>query len=247
MDGKVKDAFRKVKKDIFSLGNEIGELREELTDLKLELRNISDYINKFKAKIVKKEITTYPTHNATHPKKNATHKEIATHNSYLEALRRSNLKSSTGNQGVPTDRQTNRQIDIRHKNKGKKEVIEDHKEKKEKSAEISGLDRAKDILNSLDTLKKDLRLKIKKLTDQEMRVFSLIYQLDQEGELVDYALLSQKMGLSQGTIRDYIYKIINKGIPIKKERINNKKVILHISEDIKKMASLDTIIKLREI
>jgi hypothetical protein len=243
MNTKIQDAFKKVKEDIFSLDNEVQVLRKEITDLKAEMRNISSFLDEIRVKLAKKEVTTHTTHNATHPSKNATHPEIATHKHPLEALKYKNMNSSTGNEGVPTDRQTNRQTDMRHINQPENKVFENDN----KNKEISGLERAKDILNSLDSLKKDLRLKLKKLTEQEMRVFSLIYQLDQEGEMVDYPLLSQKMGLSEGTIRDYIYKITNKGIPIKKERVNNKKVILHISKNLKQIASLNTIIKLREI
>lgn len=80
-----------------------------------------------------------------------------------------------------------------------------------------------------------------------MTVFSLLYQLESEGEIVDYPLLANKLQLSEGSIRDYMHKITKKGIPIIKEKLNNKKIVLHISQDIKKIASLDTILKLREL
>jgi hypothetical protein len=41
--------------------------------------------------------------------------------------------------------------------------------------------------------------------------------------------------------------MINKGIPIHKNKINNKKITLSISPDLKKIASLPTIIRLREL
>ncbi len=113
--------------------------------------------------------------------------------------------------------------------------------------EENHLDKAKEILDSLDALKKDVRIKIKRLTNKEMQVFSLLYSLENTGEQVDYPLLSNKLNLSESSIRDYIGRIIKKGIPLIKEKIQNKRIILHISQDLKKIASLDTILKLREL
>ena len=80
-----------------------------------------------------------------------------------------------------------------------------------------------------------------------MLIFSTLYQLEDENNEVTYKILSQVLKLSESSIRDYVQRIINKGIPIKKEKPDNKKVILSISKDLKKIASLSTIIKLREI
>ena len=116
-----------------------------------------------------------------------------------------------------------------------------------KEPEIDKLVKIGEILSNLDALKKELRLKIKRLTNQEMIVFSFIYQLEEEGKEVDYPLLAGKLQLSEASIRDYISKLQKKGIPISKEKINNKKIIIHLSQELKKIASLDTIIKLREL
>ena len=80
-----------------------------------------------------------------------------------------------------------------------------------------------------------------------MQVFTLIYDFENKGQIVDYPLLSTHLNLSESSIRDYTGRIINKGFPIIKEKLNNKKIILHISKDLKDVASLDTILKLREI
>ena len=62
-----------------------------------------------------------------------------------------------------------------------------------------------------------------------MLVLSSIYQLEDQGYLVDYPLLSSKLSLSQSSIRDYIQRIINKGFSLSKEKVNNKQIILHIA------------------
>ena len=109
------------------------------------------------------------------------------------------------------------------------------------------LDRAQELLASLDNLKKEVRLKFKRLTSQEMQVFSLLYSLEENGQIIDYKLLADTLKLSESSIRDYIIKLQKKGIPILKEKLNNKRILLHISPDLKKIASLQTILKLREI
>jgi hypothetical protein len=53
--------------------------------------------------------------------------------------------------------------------------------------------------------------------------------------------------LSESSIRDYIGKIQKKGLPITKEKLNNKKIMLHIASELTKIASLDTLLKLREL
>ena len=106
---------------------------------------------------------------------------------------------------------------------------------------------ASKILESLDNIKKEIRRKFKKITRQEMLVFSTIYELEEQYREVDYSKIALKLSLSQSSIRDYVQKMINKGIPITKEKLNNKKILLHISPELKKIASLNTIIQLREI
>jgi len=67
------------------------------------------------------------------------------------------LAISKGNQGVKTNRQTNRQTDKTIENK---QIIEK-----------TTVDSAIDILSSLDSVRKRLRLDFKALTDQEWLVF----------------------------------------------------------------------------
>jgi DNA-binding transcriptional regulator LsrR (DeoR family) len=60
-------------------------------------------------------------------------------------------------------------------------------------------------------------------------------------------LISQKLGLSESSIRDYTHKIIKKGVPLIKIKENNKKVTLSVAQDLKKIASLQTILALRNL
>ena len=244
MDESIKQAFSRVKEDIFYLGNELQQIKLELADLRTELKLISSYIENLKVKNFlnpaptdKPKTPTIPTHIPTHP-------ETPTDNLAYNALKTQNTAFSTGNGGVPTDRQTDQQTD-RH--------ILQHKEKFALNNDSSSmpspstLSKATEILENLDAIKKELRLKLKRLTPQEMSIFSLIYSLEEQGQLVDYRLLSAKTNLSESSIRDYALKISSKGLPLLKEKLNNKRILLHISPDLKKLATLETLNKLREI
>lgn len=265
----IKEAFSRAKQDIFSLGEELSNLRLDLSELKTEISLISKFIEDFKiaslkqepeqkkqkkdeiselvlgfkelslqVSSLKKEIESLskhiPTQNQIAPTDTPIPTDIPTLPSEIKGLLSPNKQSSTGNRGVPTDRQTNQQTN-------------QHIILPTIRPQTNNLDKAPEILASLDNLKKEVRFKFKRLTSQEIQVFSLLYSLEDQGESVDYRLLSEKLNLSESSIRDYIGKIQKKGIPIIKEKLNNKRIILHISQDLRKIASLSTILKLREL
>jgi len=80
-----------------------------------------------------------------------------------------------------------------------------------------------------------------------MLVFSTIYQLEEEKGAADYKSLSSKLKLSESSIRDYVQRIIKKGISVEKKRINNKVIHLFIDPGLKKIAPLSTILTLRDL
>ena len=222
----VKEAFQKVKEDITLLKQEISSIHKELDEIQNSILVL--FSVKTNSNILEKNPNFKQTNRQTLRQINPTHSSNSTDTStdkyQFQGLKSQNTLNSIGNKGVSTDRQTNQQTD-RH----------------------SYLPNTSLILDQLDALKKETIIQFKHLTNQEMLVFSLIYQLEDQGFLVDYPLLSSKLNLSESSIRDYIQRIIAKGISLEKEKINNKKVLLHISQNLKKLASLDTLIKLREI
>jgi len=102
-------------------------------------------------------------------------------------------------------------------------------------------------LNSLDNIKKEIRNKFKRITDQEFLVFSTIYQMAEESDNVDYKSVSKRLNLTESSIRDYVGRLIKKGIPVEKTKINNKMIRLSISEKLKKITPLPVIFQLREL
>jgi predicted transcriptional regulator len=215
---RLKDAFRRVKEDISNLTYQIELLTNEIYEIKrTSLQKIMS------------DRQTDRQKNQTVPQE-------------VEGLKLSNSKVSIGNQGVQTDKQTNRQTDKQSKKFALSSDSSNQVEDK-----VSRIDKVAEVLDSLDSLKKDLRSKFKKLTTQEMIVFSTLYQLSEEGFTVDYPLVASKTNLSESSIRDYVQKLIRKGIPVDKKKENNKKVVLSIPLEFKRMASLQTILSLREI
>jgi len=196
---------------------EIEEIKRTLQDIRNTTANVPN--------------PTTPTH-------------IPTFQHPLKAPKSQNTDISTGNEGVPTNQQTNQQT-IQHP-----PISTDKFALNKKEDKIDQLQRASEILSSLDELKKEVRFKFKQLTNQEMTIYSKIYHLTDRGISVDYTLLAEQLGLSEVSIRDYIRKIINKGIPLDKHKINdqnNNKITLSIPPDLKKVASLNTIMQLREL
>ena len=219
----VREAFQKVKDDISILKESLTKILKEINEIKRTINPADRQTDNINLQTDRKEYETDD--------------EILVSKNTLKGLKTTNLTFSTGNKGVPADRQTDQQTDRHLKNTAKNSFQDP----------ISRLEKVTEILNSLDSLKKDLRTQFKKLTSQEMLVFSTIYQLEEEGFVVDYPLIALKTTLSESSIRDYIQKILKKEIPLTKEKEKNKRVILKIPSEFKKIASLQTITSLREL
>ncbi|MBS3076535.1 hypothetical protein J4481_02220 [Candidatus Pacearchaeota archaeon] len=234
---KIKEAFQLIKDDIFSLQNELNYIKESIQTNNQNIKEIVEILSKLHEKterLEKEKSLDTQTDQQTDRHINSTvQTHPSTHNLPLEDLKPINLVVSKGNRGVSTDRQTDRQTDQHTQNKpeiGK-----------------NTLDNAVEILSSLDDLKKEVRLKFKRLTEQEILVFSTIYQFDEEVGYSDYKSLSQRLNLTESSIRDYVGRLIKKGIPIEKNKINNKQIQLNISANLKKIATLNTILQLRDL
>ena len=249
----LKEAFDRVKEDIFNLSSEVSSIKNTAFELKQLISTINDELNTLKLKHLSLENTcnnqVLPTDNPTHTSLNSTAVDNPTDNPTvpheIKGLKYPFSRFSTGNQGVPTDRQTNQQTDNPADFAWNKRQESSPDSSKNLHEQIIN---ATEILNSLDNLRKEIRLKFKTITNQEMLVFSTIYELEQTySEGVEYEQIALKLKLSPSSIRDYVQRLINKGVPILKNKINNKKILLKISNELKKIATLDTIIKLREL
>ena len=247
-EDQIKEAFQKVKRDMEFLSNEFLSLKKDVITTRNEMVKICEIIEKFALETEKrwkeaKETNQIPT--STNPAIRQINQafpiENPTQNVDLAPLNSLNKQFSTGNEGVPTDRQTNQQTDNSPKDYTKRTFLS------QKESSKNSIEDAAQILDSLDSLKKEIRIKFKQLTDQEILVFSTLYQIEENQGPVDYKTIAKKMRLTESSIRDYIGRLLKKGIPIEKKRINNKQILLSISQNLKKVVSLSTILQLRDI
>ena len=107
-DKDLKEAFEKVKQDIFTLGKEMSSLKLEILEVKEDLKLIEEHYSS----LILSE--TVPTITPTHKYSNPTHQNTPTDNPTvpleIRGLKWQDFDTSIGNQGVPTDRQTNKQL-----------------------------------------------------------------------------------------------------------------------------------------
>jgi len=219
----IRDAFQRIKQEISELQNQIIELKNTISLLNNKVINTQNQPNNQVLTPNYPSFSNNPTHFPTQDPQNYTQ----------------NNQFSSGNRGVPTDRQTNRQTD-RHMFESSHNQI--------KTTSIDDFEQASKILETLDNIKKEIRKKFKKLTPQEMTIFSNLYILDDKNpQKTTYKILANTLKLSESSIRDYINKLIQKGIPIQKTKNNNKIITLSISNDLKNITNLKTIQQLREL
>jgi hypothetical protein len=208
----------------------MNQIKEAFLKIKKDILSLKKDIENINKTLIKIQTTpTYNQHIQYQQTNKPTHlKTTPTHNQSIQPLYIQNTPISIGNEGVPTNKPTHTQTNQHTPNLDFKE--------------------ANNILESLDTIKKEIRLKFKRLTPQEMLVFDTLYTFDNQKNIeITYKIIAIQLKLSESSIRDYINKLIKKGIPIEKTRQNNKTIILKISQDLKNIATLSTIQSLRAL
>ena len=101
-----------------------------------------------------------------------------------------------------------------------------------------------DYAQGLDKLEKGLKTLFLRLTKQEFLVFLTIYQLEDEMTHVSYSHIAKKLNLSEGCIRTYVSSIMKKGLPLTKQKINNRYITLHIDNEFRSMNLKQTLTNL---
>jgi DNA-binding MarR family transcriptional regulator len=198
-------------------------IKEAFNNIKKDIYYLKEQINDIKIQINQIQTTS---NQSTHQQTD--NQTLPTQNNTIQPLYIQNNDSSIGNEGVPTNTPTHQQTHQQTRNSEFKQV--------------------NTILESLDNIKKGIRLKFKRLTSQEMLVFSTLYTLEEQNyQEITYRALAKQLNLSESSIRDYINKLIKKGIPLEKTKQNNKTIILNISKDLKNITTLTTIQDLRAI
>jgi hypothetical protein len=227
----IKEAFSKIKQDMDFLKEEIVAIRNKLNNLQSNLETSAKQTTPTQGPMPSAQQTNIQTPPPTQ----------SIQNIGAEGLYGQDIATSTGNEGVPTNRPTYQQTD-------QHPTDSYGKPPERKISSLEDFKKASEILHSLDSIKKEIRAKFKLLTSQEMLVFSTLYGLEEQNiQETTYRTLSKILCLSESSIRDYINKLLKKGVPINKIRQNNKTILLQISPDLKGVTTLEAIQKLREL
>ncbi len=244
----VKESFVRVRNDIQTLQQEITSLTTILADLHKEVFELTHVMHLMNQRLEEetanrlKQQTLSPVSSFLQKslstdipaQKEVFPAEIGGYPTQNTAFKPQNdqiLSISSGNRGVPADRQTDQQT-TNTRDFGPKDVSETFQN-------------ARQLLESLESVRKDLALSVKTLTEQEFLVFSTIYQLELEQGFVDYRMLSEHLHLTESSIRDYIGRLFKKNLPLEKRKINNKTIHIGIEPNFKKVVTLPTLTQLR--
>jgi len=232
----LKEAFAKIKQDISLLQEELSLVRQEIKLMSESRPKTSKQEDPTQAHMI-------PHNQPQQTNRQHTPTDNPTQNMSLEPLKSQNGTFSTGNRGVPTDKQTNNQTVQQTQNVEFSAI-------KSNIGHNSGsntFDEANEAINALNTLKNEIKHKFKSLTPQEMLVFSTIYEFQDQSVEITYKTIAKHLSLSESSIRDYTNRLIKKDVPILKEKVNNKLILLSISPNLRKNLSLSSIISLRSL
>ncbi len=250
-DKRIELSFQKIKEDVLCLQQEIIILKQEIQEINY---NFNAFLSQFKQ--------------ALHSNKHPTHvqhmKHLPTHNLPNKALNQQYFHSSIGNNGVPTDSQqiVNRHLDTINRTSSIPRNFHYRRDdfqnlrgiyKQKSSIEPTSMEsnpmdsnqvNIPQLSNIVSNMKQELQDKFKKLTKQEFFDFSILYALEEEKGNITYRDIAQRANLAESSVRDYISRLEYKGIPVVKERINNKIVLLRISPELRNIATLDSLSKI---
>ena len=253
----IKEAFLKIKKEMNQIKEEVNFFKKELEVEKEKRKVLEETLKTYEISKTPSNKEDFSTDRQTDRQISSTDRQISsTDRQILKPLNTQNQEISTRNGGVSTDRQTDRQTD-RHinntnfleKNQIPQKILEKNQNfiQQKSPPTKNSFKNALDVLKELDTIQREIRLKFKALTPQEFLIFSMIYQFDEEEGGSNYSKLSKKIDLTESSVRDYVRRLISKGIPIQKNEINNKNIVLNISKDFKKGFSLSGLLQLRSL
>jgi hypothetical protein len=238
----LQNSFQKIKEEMNALNEEISFLKKQLSQTNKSLNYLNQYLSKHLS-LSSTSISTSTTDNqqiVKNPAQNPSYN--------LEVSPKSPV--SIGNEGVPADSQQTVSRHILSENELKSPSLSTTPSSS--TNRVEPVDKTKNSLNLdisnlstiLEDLKKELKQKFKNLTNQELLIFSLIYTLNEEKSEVTYKDISIKANLTESSVRDYISRLEHKGIPLIKEKKNNKMVVLKIPEELKHISTLDNLTKL---
>lgn len=96
----------------------------------------------------------------------------------------------------------------------------------------------------LSEIKKDITNRFRSLTKQQFRVFSTIYTLeDEKQQAITHKELAKVLKLSQSSVRQYVSELLNRDIPLTKQKSGNNQVFLSIPEEFRNLTLYEKLLK----
>jgi len=241
----IKNELTTIKQEIHDPNHELSKLREELNELRYE-QLTKNALKESKFELKPPEILNNPIKPNFMP-------EISSGNRGVSTLRHFDTQTdntpsfpldgkSSEVQITPADTSTQTSTHTQHipeKLRHFDTNFDTSTHKSEQKTKIS------DLTNLMDSLRSDLKRKFLSLTKQEFYIFSILFTLDKTQNPVTYQNLAVRTGLTSSSIRDYISRIIQKGVPILKEKVNNRLTVLKIPPELRNLATLDNLMRIR--
>ncbi|MBU2496468.1 MAG: hypothetical protein KJ767_00210 [Nanoarchaeota archaeon] len=235
VDKNIKEAFSKIKEEMDNLKRELYEMKQELSKISYTFNAILQTrvprnVPNFNRGFIKRD---FGTSQPSKPYKTPYSQEV-----------KPKTPISIGNEGVSALRQQTgntsaHPVQVRERQEIRKDIQEVQR--------MQETETSKTLQENVEKLKKALKEVFKTLTKQEFYVFSLIYQLEDELKRpVTYTDLANRTNLTPNSLRDYISKLIVKKVPIIKEKINNRQILLKIAPELRNIETLDNLLKIVE-
>ncbi len=236
---RLKESFSKVKKDLNSTNERITKLEEKIEKQEQKTNELMQKIDEILG-IIKKGDNGDQKNVFQVPEDNQAFKQLSDQSSDRAIERSSDQKnedqngqlrlnndkygSSTGNEGA--ERLSERLSDQAIIKQSSDQAIN-------RSIDQSSVEITQNFEKNIEELKLKVDSIFFKLTKQELKLFLLVYQLEDEGISATTQALSERIKLSESCVRAYLSSLFNKNVPISKFRVGNRTNVWVIKQDFK--------------
>jgi len=103
-----------------------------------------------------------------------------------------------------------------------------------------------EVEKSVQTINQILTSRFDSLTDREFVVYITIYDLEKEKRDVYYVDIALRLKITESSVRSHVAHLLNKKVPLTRERYFNGKSLISIKKGFKNPEILDKLLKLRQ-
>ena len=218
-DIEIKQAFSKVKEDIFFIKNHLKELENKIKDQTQENEGLFKKINDVYEVI--KGIKDSSTGNEG--VKQSINQSLSNQSIIKQSINQSSTSEPVnGNNSVYNEEQGNEGVKQLSNHLSTNQSINQSLSNQSQDRE----EQIKKVTNKLNTA-------FLTLSKQELKLFLTIYQLEDENIIPTYKNISQKMQLSESCLRAHLSSLLRKNIPLHKTYFNNRIVQVSVSKEFR--------------